>query len=309
MALIYKLLVILTVAVLAVGCASKEKKETASATKPALKQLEPVIPPLLITNPQDQADFIITRFWDKFDFRDTMYCHAPEITEQAFSNFIWYFPKASYNGVTRAVKKLLDSAEVDEVMYNYFILKAEKYLYDPNSPTYNDEYYIPFLEHIVASENVRDESKVRPKFLLQIAYRNRPGAKAEDIVYTTANGRTGRLYNISARYILLMFFNPDCTECKTTTNGLKSSPVISSAVASGKLKILAIYPDEQLEIWRSHLNEIPSSWINGYDKDQVLRNNHTYDLKAIPTLYLLDENKHVILKDTTVGHIHDYLMN
>ena len=91
-------------------------------------------------------------------------------------------------------------------------------------------------------------------------------------------------------------------------NDIKRSPVISSAVASGKLKILAIYPDEEIEIWRSHLNEIPSSWLNGYDKEQVLRNKHTYDLKAIPTLYLLDENKHVILKDTTVGHIHDYLL-
>ncbi len=311
MRLINSLLIGLMIAISLAGCALKEKKnaENASVTpaKPALKKLEPVMPPVLMTNPQDRAGFIITHYWDKFDFRDTMYCHAPDITEDAFSNFINFFPYATYNKVSEAIKKLLDSAEVDAVMYNYFIRTAEHYLFDPNSPARNDEYYIPFLEHIVASKNVVDESKIRPQFLLQIAYRNRPGAKAEDIVYTTAAGRTGRLYNITARYVLVMFFNPDCKECKETTNRLKSSPVIASAVSSGRLKVLAVYPDEQLDIWRSHLDEIPATWINGYDKALTLRNNHIYDLKAIPTLYLLDENKNVILKDTSTGHIHDFL--
>ena len=304
---IKNLLIGLIITVLAIGCASKEKKEPETPAKPVLKKLERVLPPVMMTNPQDQAGYIITNFWDKFDFRDTMYCHADDITEQAFVDFFYIFPIATYSKVQEAVKKLLDSAEVEAVMYNYFLRNAKRFLYDPNSPTRNDEFYIPFLEHIVASPKVMDESKIRPRFELQLAYRNRPGSKAEDFVYTTASGTTGRLYKISARNVLLMFFNPDCRECKETTEQIKKSTAITSAVTSGKLKVLAVYPDETLDLWRKHLNEIPASWINGYDKEQTIRNNHIYDLKAIPTLYLLDENKNVILKDTSVGHIHDFL--
>ena len=307
--MINRILVCLLVGLFAAGCTSKGKKEADSAsTSPARpKNFERAVPPVLLTDAQARAGYMITRYWDKFNFRDTMYCHAPEITEQAFSDFLSLFQYATRAKIVEGVNNLLDSCLVDVVMYNYFTQMAERYLYDPNSPMRNEEYFIPFLEHTLSSSRVKDESKIRPQQLLQMAYRNRIGMKAEDVVYTTASGSTGRLYNLSARYVLLMFHNPDCKECKQTTNEIKWSGVITSAVSSGRLKILAVYPDENLEIWRNHLNDVPASWINGYDKTLTVRNNQLYDLKAIPTLYLLDENKKVLLKDTSVGHIHDYL--
>ncbi|MDR2913657.1 MAG: DUF5106 domain-containing protein [Tannerella sp.] len=309
MKLNFGLLIGLILAVTLVGCVSQEKKKAENTPEPSakVKNFERAVPPAMMTDPQERAGYIIMHFWDKFDFRDTMYCHTPDITEQALVDFISLFPHASYGKVSEGVKKMLDSAEVDEVMYNYFYKKAEHYLYNPNSPMRNDEYYIPFLEHIIASSKVGDTYKIRPQHLLNLAYRNRVGGKAEDVVYTTASGKTGRLYDLSAKYVLLMFYNPDCVECQHTTEMLKNSSAVSSAVSSGKLKVLAVYPDENLDAWRDHMKDIPSSWINGYDKALVLRNGEIYDLKAIPTLYLLDENKKVILKDTSTGNIHEYL--
>jgi len=291
------------------GCTPREKKETGKTSDITAtpKNFERVKPPVLLTDPQAQAGYMITHYWDYFNFRDTMYCHVPDITVQAFVDFIVLFPYVSSDIIDKGVKKLLDSAEVDEVMYNYFCILAESHLYDPNSPYRNDEYYIPFLEHNVASLKLNEASKVRPQHVLQLVYRNRPGAKAENVVYTTASGTTGQLYNLSARNILLMFYNPDCKECKQTTAEIKQSAAITAAISSGRLKVLAVYPDENLDIWRSHLNEMPSSWINGYDKSLTIRNNQVYDLKAIPTLYLLDENKRVLLKDTYVELIHEFL--
>ena len=291
------------------GCASKERKEAeeTSTTTPALKNFERAIPPVIMTNPQDRAGYMITRYWDKFDFTDTMYCYAPQITEQAFVDFIALFPHAAANKITEGVKKLLDAAEVDVVMYNYFFKLAGHYLYDPNSQMRNDEFYIPFLEHVVVSPKVTDAYKIRAQHFLQLTYRNRIGSKAEDFVYTTASGKTGRLYNLSAPYLLLMFFNPDCKECKETTDQLKKSAVLTAAVSSGKVKVLAVYPDENLDIWRAHLNDYPPSWINAYDKTLVIKTSEAYDLKAIPTLYLLDADKKVILKDVAVSQLNDFL--
>ena len=289
-----------------VGCTSQEKKKTEDTLATpeisvAIRNFERAVPPLIITEPQERAGYLIMHFWDKFDFRDTMYCHMPDITEQAFVDFISLFPYAPYSKISEGVKKMLDSAEVDEVMYNYFYQKAEHYLYDPNSPMCNDEYFIPFLEHIVASPKIGESYKIRLQHLLNLAYWNRIGDKAENIVYTTASGKTGKLYDLSANFILLMFYNPDCLECQHTIEMLKNSLTVSSAVSSGKLKVLAVYPDENLEIWREHLSDIPSSWINGYNQALAL------NLKAIPTLYLLDKNKKVMLKDTSIKDIHEYL--
>ena len=46
---------------------------------------------------------------------------------------------------------------------------------------------------------------------------------------------------------------------------------------------------------------------NGYDKKLVIKEKNLYDLKAIPTLYLLDKDKKVLLKDATVAQIDQYL--
>ena len=57
-------------------------------------------------------------------------------------------------------------------------------------------------------------------------------------------------------------------------------------LASGKLRIIALYPDTNMAEWVAHANEIPDTWINACDKAQ-----------EIPSLYLLDRDKKVILKD------------
>lgn len=73
------------------------------------------------------------------------------------------------------------------------------------------------------------------------------------------------------------------------------------------LQILALYPDQDLTLWRNKLAEIPSTWITGYDADQKITHQNLYNLDAIPTLYLLDQNKKVILKDAPWQAIEAYL--
>ena len=63
------------------------------------------------------------------------------------------------------------------------------------------------------------------------------------------------------------------------------------------MKILGIYPDIDKEVWRKNAKQIPLSWINACDPKGKIKDNNIYDLKAIPTLYLLDNDKKVILKD------------
>ncbi|MGL5787737.1 MAG: hypothetical protein ACRCX4_13120 [Bacteroidales bacterium] len=43
------------------------------------------------------------------------------------------------------------------------------------------------------------------------------------------------------------------------------SDVISRMEDIGKLKILSVYPDEDLDEWLKHKDEQPDQWIRGYD--------------------------------------------
>ena len=150
--------------------------------------------------------------------------------------------------------------------------------------------------------------KVRPKARLELAQKNRIGTKAINFTYTLASGAQGSLYQLNADYLLLFINNPGCHACTETIEGLKQAPIISQLIKEKKLIVLSIYPDEELDDWRKHLNEFPKEWINGYDKKFTIKEKQLYDLKAIPTLYLLNKEKTVLLKDATTQAIEEYLM-
>ena len=91
------------------------------------------------------------------------------------------------------------------------------------------------------------------------------------------------------------------------TAQLKASQLITQKIKSGEIRLLAFYPDEDLEIWEKHHSDIPAEWINGYDKEQKVKLQKLYDLKAIPTLYLLDADKRVLQKDISIRALDRYL--
>lgn len=284
-----------------------QKNETHIDVEQQERAFPTVTVPSLITDPQERADYAIENYWNHFDFSDTVYVHLPEITEQAFSNYLGIIQYASPEIASSSIKRMLKQAEAEKVVYTCFTDMCEKYLYDPNSPFRNEELYIVVLEAMVNSSLLDEVSKIRPASLLDLALRNRLGEKTIDFVYTMGNGQTGRLYNIDSEYLLLYFYNPDCDACQELTGQLKQSLVLKNLQQFKRIKILAVYPDEDLTEWKAHLSDMPKDWILSYDATTKLKNEEIYDLKAIPCLYLLDKNKKVLLKDASFVQLTEYL--
>ncbi len=259
-----------------------------------------------LTEPADRAEFLVEHYWDKFDFSDTVYCHIPEITEQAFVNFLDVLNYVSVERTHFAVKSMLKKAEVNSTMYAYFIKLYDDYLYNWDSPMQNDEHYIPMLESLLASDKVSEKEKARPAKRLAFVKKNRVDSVANDFSYTDRTGEKGRLSSIKAPNTLLFFHNPGCEMCAEAMASLRESACIQSLVKDRQLVVLAIYPDEEVEAWRAHITDFPSEWLNGYDQGQIIEKEELYDLKAMPTIYLLDQDKRVVLKNVTAEWIEEY---
>ena len=263
----------------------------------------PALVPSAVTDEAARTQYMRDHYWDNVDFTDTLYL-AEIDTMQMMEAFVGYVGRYVAPDDGAAMAALMKRASASKYAFDYFAMLAEKVLYDPNSPLRNDELYIPVLEAQVASPLLDKYEKMAPEYNLQLALQNRIGHKANDFRYTVASGRSGTLYGIDAEYTLIFFNNPGCAMCKQITEALSESPMIGEMVERGTLKVLALYPDEDLGEWEAYRNNIPRTWINAYDKGTTINNGHLYDLKAIPSLYLLDLQKRVLVKDSTdVGYI------
>lgn len=78
--------------------------------------------------------------------------------------------------------------------------------------------------------------------------------------------------------------------------------LLKQAVETGYLTVLAIYTEGNLEVWKHTLDKLPEEWIVGCDRE-VIKEHTLYDLKAMPSLYLLDADKIVLLKDASYNKI------
>ena len=246
-------------------------------------------------------------YWKNVEFADTTYLDHREVMEQAWVDYIDIMKLVPEETAISAIKQMYKDAGKKKKVFFYFTDLAEKYLYDPNSPMRNEELYVLVLDAMLESSVLDDTEKILPKGRRDLAEQNRPGRQAEDFTYTLVSGKSGTLYGVKADYTLLFINNPGCHACEEGIKELKQAPAINKEFEAGNLKILSVYPDEDKEEWERHLSDFPKEWINGYDKKLMIKEKNLYDLKAIPTLYLLDKNKKVLLKDAVVGQIEQYL--
>ena len=297
------------------ACSSSPKKQGKEEAKNTeVKSFQaPEIPPVY-TDQRERAKYLVTHYWDKFNFADTSLIWMPEITEQAFVDFLQVLPYVSYTDAEKEISGMLDKAlSADTLMFAYFTVLYDKYLYNPNSPMLNEELYIPVLKYIVNSERVGEIDKMRPAFRLEMALKNRVGNSATDFTYTLPSGKKGKLSGINADYTILFFNNPDCIACRAIKAEGDASELVKSLLNvkvqdnRKKLVFLSVFPDPELEVWRRMLPEQPKEWICTYDDGQVITKERLYDLRAIPTFYLLDREKRVLLKDAPFRIIEAYL--
>lgn len=292
---------ILVVGCCMLACGNGEKKagtvETpvAQVTPKRAFQLPEV--PVMLQAPEQRAVYVALHYWDHFDFRDTAYIHLPDITEQAAVNYMDLLNRIPREEASASLQTLVQKATVEPRMMNYFWKTFFRYWHEPNSPMKNEDLFILFCKEVERHPSVGVALQERAAFLRSMAEKNRIGMPAADFVYTLPSGKQGRLYGIKAEYTLLFFYNPDCHTCADIKQAMRSSSLLQELTGSARMKVLTIYPDEDVALWRAHLHEMADKWINGYDKGQVLTLEQRYDLSSIPSFYLLDKNKKVLLKD------------
>ncbi len=268
-------------------------------SEPAVRMRNSLFRPMLTgvdVSEAERMDYVREHYWDEFRFADSLYI-AHQDTVAMLRHFALYVSHVVDVADPSPLVNLVERADTTNYSLRYLLYLAEKVLYDPNSPLRNDELYIVALERAMSSPLLDKYEKIPYEHDLKMARKNRLGHRANDFEYTLLDGHRGRLYDIDTEYVVIFFSNPGCPMCGEIQRALASSPVVGKMVAEGRLAVVMLYPDEDVEAWCEHASEVPDEWIYGRDMGCVISRDELYDLKAIPSLYLIDKQQRVMVKD------------
>lgn len=316
------ILIILAAVALAAGCGPRNGRSTDPAAKAAdMRDFPTVKTPDVYSENKDRQRFLAEHFWDRFfSEREGMVCDSftvygvpTPVLEEAFSGYVAVLQSIDIATAKEDIGAFFDrieSAQREDIgsnVYEVFGLLMDRYLYDPNSPFRNEDLYQPYVEKLSKSKLTSPD--MAPAFAneARLCALNPIGSPAADFRFTDSNGVTRRLHDVNALHTLLLFSNPGCTACEDLVNSIKSIRNIDRKISMGRLAIVNVYIDDDLNAWRQHLPGFPRNWYNGYDTDHVIRRDLIYNIRGIPSLYILDKDKRVVMKDAPEENVLRFL--
>ncbi len=199
---------------------------------------------------------------------------------------------------------LLEFSHQNTASLLFFYEQFDKYLADPNSPLRSEELFEPVLKTLVSSTKLNDTQRSKMQFQLKNIALNRPGTKANDFKYSTPKGNQRNLHSLqNPSFLLVHFSNSGCHACEETFEQLNASVIIEQNLNSQNLSILTI------DISKESNKLIPNkpNWHFGLDPEESIEAKGLYHLPAMPSFYLLDKDKKVILKDGTLQQVEMFL--
>ena len=265
----------------------------------------PAIPDTL-RSVEQRAGYLSEHYWDNYNFADTLLLKSKEVTEQGFVNFIDILNRFNLDYASKGVahkdiaqkgiarkditqqgiaQKDITQKDITQKGIACFTRKAfsnaaakerfenliEHYFEDQLSPIRNDRVYLIFLEEMKNSPCFNETEKERIAFKIKTTNKNLPGDIAINFKFKDENGKEHQLSDYKDQKVILYFYDPDCENCHDVSAWLKQQTIPAD------IKVLKMIADNHI--------------------------SYIYSLKNMPTIFLLDKENKVILKDCTAQEL------
>ena len=277
----------------------------------------------MYADPAERATYAAGHFWDRFTDTARVYvCDSATVNgvpmaavESQMGLFATLVGQMPLDEGGKAVARLFDRAEAfgrkypDSNVFEQLSRLTKHYLYDPNSPVRNEDLYGYYVDRLSKSDLIDNGYRMGYEWEARMCRLNRVGTPAADFSFTDTRGRVRTLYGLKAEYTVLIFGNPGCKACMEIMEAMDSTSEVAELISSGRLQVVDVYIDQEIDDWKAHIPEYPKTWINGYDHNYAIRTDLIYNVRGIPSIYLLDADKTVLMKDAPQEQVLGALVN
>ncbi|MBN4051579.1 DUF5106 domain-containing protein [bacterium AH-315-M05] len=242
-----------------------------------------------------QYHYLKEHYFDNVDFSDERLLRTP-VYHSRLMKYMQKMTPQIPDSINSSADHVIEKAKANKDMFRYtlhkiintyetskimgmdavFVHLAEKYYMT------NQAYWVDSVQLYKISERVR---KLKPILI---------GKQAPPIYHIKdRSGKLIPLYSVDAKYLILIFWDPDCGHCK------KDMPKIKDVYEKYKekgVKAYAVCTEVERDKWIAFVDKYQLTWINVADFDFRSPFRELYDISSTPKIFLLDKDKKIIAK-------------
>jgi peroxiredoxin len=225
------------------------------------------------------------------------------------------YPQA--DSIKKEVDAMLLQARSGKEMFKYLLVHfVQKYI----NPEYmgQDAVFVHLFEKYVNTGQADFFTAQYKDFMTRRAYSlmaNLIGQPAANMEMADTSGKIIPLYKVQSEYIVICFWDPNCSHCKEVVPKVDS--IYKAKWKKMGVIVYGVKTDGPRQEWLNFINEHKlSDWLHVYQlpEHQAAETaagkpsyKQLYDVYQTPMLYLLDKEKRIIAKKLTYFQIDEVI--
>ncbi len=246
-------------------------------------------------NKQFQTNYYHDHFWDNVDFSDIRLLRTPILYNKT-KHYLERMTVQIPDSINAAAEFIIEKSKANEDIFKY-ILTYITHHYETSKIVGMDAVFVYLADKYYLSGQAKWLDEKRIEKLAERVRRLRPnliGKTAPELLMLDYDGNKISLHGLDNNYTVVYFWDYKCGHCK------KSVPKMLEIHAKYKEKgvdFFSICTRVEKKPWKEYMDEYKiEPWINVMDPFNKTNFRDLYDIHSTPTIFVLDENKKILIK-------------
>ncbi|MBI4929557.1 MAG: DUF5106 domain-containing protein [Bacteroidetes bacterium] len=245
-------------------------------------------------------------YWDNIPLTDDRLLRTPIF----HAKLKYFFDKVVVQHPDSIIKEsdiLIDKTKGNKETFKYIVYYMT-YTYETSAIMGMDAVFVHEVEKFYVTKKAFWVDSIQIQKIVHRGMTLKPlllGKPSPPIIMQDSSDKNISLYEVKAKYTVLIFWDPDCGHCQKVLPKLKE--VYDKSLKSKGVEVFAVDIEDDAAKWKKFVVDKKMNWINTHDKYKQYYLRELFDIYSTPVIYILDENKRIQAKRIDVDQLDDFI--